>query len=64
MKLLLEKSKIESRLKEIDEFESEQELKEYLETLSLSELIEIYYILSCETSRIRNVILDSVKDGN
>ena len=62
MQLPSEESKIELILKEIDEFETEQELKEDLETLDLSELIEIYYIQSCEISRIRKVILDSVKD--
>jgi len=60
--LPLEKSKIELRLKDLDEFETEQELKEYLENLSLSELIEIYYIQSCEINKIRKIILDAVKE--
>ena len=57
----LEKSNIELFLKEIDVLETEQELKEYLETLCLSELIEIYYIQAHEISRIRQIILESVK---
>ena len=64
MQLPLEKSKIELILKEIDELNTEQEVKDYLETLDLSELIEIYYIQLCEISRIRNVILNSVKDND
>lgn len=62
LQLTLEKSKIELILKELDEIENEQELKEYLDTLELSELLEIYYIQLCEINRIRNVILNSVKD--
>jgi len=42
-------------MKDLDEFETEEELKKYLETLSLSELIEIYYIQACEISRIRQI---------
>ncbi len=58
IQLQLEKSKITLRLKEIDEFENEQELKEYLEILDLSELIEIYHIQSCEINMIRKSILE------
>ncbi len=61
MQITLDKSKIEPMLKEINEFKAEQELEVHLETLSLSELIGIYYIQSCEIGRIRKVILDSVK---
>lgn len=58
----LEQSKIELILKRIDEIENEQELKAYLETLELSELIEIYYIQLREINTIRKVILNSIKD--
>lgn len=61
LQLPLERSKIESQMKDLDEIETEQELKEYLETLDLSELIEIYYIQLCEINRIRQIILNSVK---
>ena len=61
LQLPLERSKIESQMKDLDDFETEEELKEYLETLDLSELIEIYYIQSCEINGIRKIILDSVK---
>ena len=64
MQLPLEKSKIELRLKEIDELKTKQEVKEYLEILDLSELLEIYYIQSCEINRIRKVILNSVRDND
>ena len=61
MQLTFERSKIELRLKYLDKLKTEQEQKEYLETLDLSELLEIYYIQSCEMSIIRNVILNSTK---
>ncbi len=64
MQSQLKKSKIGLILKEIDELETEQELKEYLETLDLSKLIEIYSIQLFEINRIRNVILNSVKNNN
>ena len=64
MQLQLEMSKIELRLKEIDELKTKQEVKEYLEILDLSELLEIYYIQSCEINRIRKVILNSVRDND
>ena len=41
--------------------ETEKELKEYLETLSLSELIEICYCQACEINRIKKIIIDTVK---
>ena len=64
MQLPLEKSKIKSKLKDLDEFKTEKELKEYLKTLDLSEVLEIYYIQSYEISRIRKIILNSVKNNN
>ena len=60
----LEESKIELILNDIDEIETEQEIKEFLVTLDLSELIEIYYIQSYEISRIRKIILDSAKKNH
>ena len=57
-----EKSNIVLRLKKIDKLENEQELKEYLETLDLTELIEIYYIQSCEINIIRKEILNYIKE--
>ena len=62
MQLQLEKSKIKLILKEFDEIENEQDLKSYLDTLELSELLEIYYIQLSEISRIRKIFLDSVRD--
>lgn len=53
-----------SKLKNLDEFENVEEIKDYLETLNLSELSEIYYIQSCEINRIRKIILNSVNDGS
>lgn len=53
-----------SKLKNLAEFENVEEIKDYLETLNLSELSEIYYIQSCEINRIRKIILNSVNDGS
>ena len=64
IQIQLEEIETESKLKDLNEFKNEQEAKEYLETLNLSELIEIYYIQSCEISIIRNIILDSVKKND
>ena len=61
VQLLLGKSKFESRLKDLDSFETEEELREYLEPLNLSEFIDIHYNQESETSRIRKIILDSIK---
>ena len=60
MQLQLETSQIEFILKKLDEIENEQELKAYMETLELSELLEIYYIQSYEISILRKAILDSI----
>lgn len=60
----LQKLGCKSKLKNLDEFESIEEIKDYLETLNISELLEIYYIQSCEINRIRKLILNSINDEN
>lgn len=56
---------IQLNSEEFEDEEEEKESKEFeesLRTLSLSELMEVYYQQACEISRIRQIILDSVKD--
>ncbi len=51
-------------LREIDELENEKELKEYLESLSLSVLLDICYKQECEINRIRKIILESANKNH
>jgi len=56
---------IQLNSEEFEDDEEERESKEFeerLRTLSFSELMEVYYTQACEISRIRQIILDSVKD--
>ena len=47
---------------ESDEDEDDfDEFKKWLETLNISQLQEVYYQQACEITRIRDIILDSVK---
>ncbi len=55
-------SKIRSKLKDLKEFKTKNELENYLDTLELSELLETYYIQLCEIRRIIKIVLDSVRD--
>ena len=48
------------KVKDLDDFNSEEKLQEYLESLDFSDLVDIYYIQSSELSRIRNMIFKSV----
>ena len=64
IQIQLEELETETTLKDLANFKTEQDLKEYLESLELSELLEIYYIQSCEISRIRDFIVNSGKDKN
>ncbi len=45
---------------EDDDFD---EFKKWLKTLNISQLQEVYYQQACELNKIRDIILDSVKNS-